>query len=299
MAFKRKQTGGESALAKAKSGFAPDPKELILKELKVEEGVVVRFLSFHEDDTYFQAGRRVTTKNPNTGELYEKQIVADPGPPHNEKIFDDSEDGMALCDGQEANTLFVPVMVLYTVDKDGLVDKEIYELKYLRLGPGLAGDMKKLKENIKDDLGFEDIPDYNVRIEVVQKSPKSPKNYTPFAVQKVRVREKGKVVTSDCPGWRVDDLQEALGDDLWDLLNAEFDDLVAHFTKIAKDEAAVETVKRRFVRYRNASNAESSNTGKGMKRNLPSEEAEEEEEGTEEEETKETGTRFRSIRGRK
>lgn len=296
MAFKRKQTGGESALAKAKSGFAPDPKELVLKELKVEEGVVVRFLSFHDDDTYFQPGRRVTTKNPNTGDLYEKQIVADPGPPHNEKIFDDSEDGMAIADGAEANTLFVPVMVLYTVDKDGVVAEEINELKYLRLGPGIAGSMKKLKENIKDDYGFEDIPDYNVRIEVVQKSPKSPKNYEPFPVQKIRIREGKKVVSEACPGWRVDDLQEALGEELWDLLNAEFDELVAHLKKVAEAETAVETVKRRFCRYRGASSNEDS--GKGMKRNLPADEAEEEEEEAEEE-TKETGTRFRNLRGRK
>lgn len=296
MAFKRKQTGGESALAKAKSGFAPDPKELVLKELKVEEGVVVRFLSFHDDDTYFQPGRRVTTKNPNTGDLYEKQIVADPGAPHNEKIYDDSEDGMAIADGAEANTLFVPVMVLYTVDKDGVVADEINELKYLRLGPGIAGSMKKLKENIKDDYGFEDIPDYNVRIEVVQKSPKSPKNYEPFPVQKIRIREGKKVVSEACPGWRVDDLQEALGEELWDLLNAEFDDLVAHLKKVAEAETAVEVVKRRFVRYRGASSNEDS--GKGMKRNLPSEDAEEEEEEAEEE-TKETGTRFRNLRGRK
>jgi hypothetical protein len=295
MAFKQRKDAGTSALDKVTAGYTADPKEFQYSKLEIGEGVVVRILSLHEDDTIRQPLRKAaitSAKHKDKEPLLLR--VPDPGPDHSEDILDDAGTPMSEC--VEQDQLWVPVWALYTVDKNGTMKEEIEDLMYVKLLPGLQKDLKKLKEDVKNDYEFEVIPPYDVRIEVIKEE--SIKNYQIMPVTKlITSAGRGKVEKQDCPRFGVEDLEEALGKEAMQVLNDEFDDLLAHMTELSDTECLPENVRKRFF-YKGkgpGANAEPEARGGGMRRGVASraksedtedEEANEEtneEEGSEEE----------------
>lgn len=303
MAFKQRKDAGTSALDKVTTGYAADPKEFQYSKLDVGEGVVLRILSLHEDDTVRQPLRKAaitSAKHKDKEPLLLR--VADPGPDHSDGLLDDA--GTPLSECVEQDQLWVPVWVLYTVDKNGVMKEEIEDLMYVKLLPGLQKDLKALKENLKDGFEFEVIPPYDLRIEVTKED--SIKNYSIVPVTKlITSAGRGKVDKQDCPRFGVEDLEEALGDEAMQVLNDGFDDLLEHMVKLSDEECSVENVRKRFF-YKGkgpSSSNESESRGGGMRRGVASrskkdeEDEEEPEENTEEETSEEEATPTRYSGG--
>lgn len=297
MAFKQRKDAGSSALNKVTTGYQADPKEFQYNKLEVGEGVVVRILSLHEDDTVSLPIRRAHTtnaKNKDKDPILSR--VADPGVDYADEILDDT--GTPLSECVEQTVLWVPVWALYTVDKNGVVKEEIEELMYVKLLPGLQKELKKLEENVKEGFEFEVIPPYDIRIEVVKDD--SIQNYEMYPVTKLVTPgpTKGKFSREDCPRYGVEDLGEALGKDVMKVLDDEFDSLLEHMQKLADEEADPVNVRKRFFYKGKGPNegAETESRGGGMRRGVASrakaDETEDEEEsgdgaeeGSEEEST--------------
>lgn len=292
MAFKQRKDAGTSALDKVTSGYAADPKEFLYSKLEIGEGVVLRILSLHEEDTVRQPLRKAaitSAKHKDKEPLLLR--VADPGPDHSDTILDDA--GTPLSECVEQDQLWVPVWVLYTVDKNGIMKEEIEDLMYVKLLPGLQKDLKALKDNLKDGYEFEVIPPYDLRIEVTKED--SIKNYAIVPVTKlITSAGRGKVEKQDCPRFGVEDLEEALGDEAMKVLNDEFDNLIEHMTNLVEQDCAPENVRKRFF-YKGkgpSSSNESESRGGGMRRGVASraksdDDEEEETEDVTEEETSE------------
>lgn len=300
MAFKQRKDAGSSALNKVTTGYQADPKEFQYNKLEVGEGVVVRILSLHEEDVVTLPIRRAYTtnaKNKDKDPILSR--VADPGPDHNEEILDDTGTPMSEC--VEQTVLWVPVWVLYTVDKNGVIKDEVEELMYVKLMPGLQKELKKLQEDIKGGFEFEVIPPYDIRIEVVKEN--DIQNYEMYPVTKIVTpgTTKGKFTREDCPRFGVEDLEEALGADVKKVLDAEFDDLLAHMTNLVDDECDPANVRKRFFYKGKGPDNTTESRGGGMRRGVASranaDEDENEEDSTDEETSEEEATPSRYAGG--
>ena len=293
-----------SALDNVQTSY-DDPLAVNFKALKEGEGIVVRILSLSAEDGHMavQSCVRASVKSAKHRDKPPIQLLV-PLPEDEEdaeKIKDD--EGVPLADGTPQSVWYIPVYTLYKVDKDGLVSEEVNELQYLKAGPGMIKSIKKLSENFKDGYDFEGVPSYDIRIEAVANSGIS--NWQLHPVRSILTKPKtGKPVRETCPRFGVDDLAEALGEDAWNYVVDNIQELIDHCFEIIEKEQAVNSIKKKFLRYRQdeATQVGAKSRSVGMSRDLPgSEDGEEEENDNNEEEgeaEEESTPKFRGLAGR-
>lgn len=297
-------SGRSNALDSVQTSYA-DPKEVDYKALKVGEAIVVRILSLgdeHIANVPHVYAATASAKHQDKAPI--NRLVPLPEDMEDaENIFDDT--GVPLSDGDVKSVWYIPVVSLYKLDGDGFVDSEIGEVQYLKAGPGMVKSIKELSENVKDDFEFDSIPPYDIRIEAYQngEGAKAIKNWKLVPVSKIMTRGSGKgakPVKEDCPRFMVADVAEALGPEIWEMVENEIDELMDHYNDVIKKERVVSNIKKRFLRYRTDDTANTNTTrSTGMKRDLPVAD-EDEDNGNEEEtgEAEEGTTKFRGLGGK-
>jgi len=284
MSFKQRKQAS-TVLAGVSTGYAKDPLELTYgkEDLDIDESFVIRILSLDEQDAplqrkrsckcaYIKDGVEINEYSFDVAEPKDKALL--------ETIYDDDDVAMADCPSKDM--WIIPVLVMYKTNKSGKkVGDDINEVRYVKFGPGLAKGLKKMSENEEDGFNFDTIPFYDVRLKVVKKDSKSPKNYEVKPVVK-SYDAKGKFV--DDPHFGEEDLEAALGPDLMSVIDEQWDTVQEAIQKLIDEESKPDNIKKRFLHYRKkkSDGGATSERSSGMKRSLKDTE-EEPEENTENE----------------
>lgn len=292
MSFKQRKQAS-TVLAGVSTGYAKDPLELTYgkEDLDIDESFVIRILSLDEQDAPLQ--RKRSCKCAYIKDNVEvNEYAFDVAEPKDKALLDSiyDDDDVAMADCPPKDMWIIPVLVLYKTNKSGKkVGDDINEVRYVKFGPGLAKGLKKMSENEEDGVAFDTIPYYNVRLKVVKKDAKSPKNYEIKPVVK-SYDAKGKFV--DDPYFGEEDLEAALGPNLMEIIDEQWDTVQEAIKKLVDEESKPENIKKRFLHYRKKKSDNGSATSErssGMKRQLKDTE-DESEENTEDETETETET---------
>jgi hypothetical protein len=247
------------------SSFKKDPLAIDYQgSLKQGESYVMRILSFAQGEATETPARkcyRAFKDKDGNVKGYKDRVVADPGHPANQSIQDDN--GVKLSDCDVAKIFRTPSILLYKCDKENNVVEEINELRYVEYTAGIAKQLKELQDDIEDGLGFEAIPDYDIRLKIVDNN--GIKNYEIKPVRKIKT-DSGTV---NCDRFGKP-LAEAVGDEFMEYLGENMPGMIEHLAQLQADEMNPDNVKKNFLRYQDekGSNA-GGNSGGGTRPNMP------------------------------
>lgn len=232
------------------------------KEMKKGEAVVFRFLNNDPDFnpvTEMVCASVLDTKN-------NRMMDSVPVPrPDLDLLGDDDildDDGNSLRDLMDINKNYrtvqrTPVWLMYKLDKNRKVIEEYGKLVYIEVNYALGKSYIAMKTDVDAESEFEgSMPPYAVMITKEDGNSAEFTRYDFKPCKKLKIG--GKTVEEETLG--IVKADEALGDEIWNEIMDQIDDLMEFLYDLAEDEVKPENVKKRFARYRSATNSKGGNS---------------------------------------